>query len=553
MTRSSHYYMPGAYLDSQATGIHPSVFRPPISSSAASSMHLAQSAASLVSENASSAMQAKRKRNQNDSSREQTPLQEWSGSDVNMNMDGAADHVRRLDTPAAGGLEGANLGRYTLAGQLETPGGAARSGENGSLENSLYSDSDYRKALGSKRPFAETESPANGHPNLLVNPNRETEPSEGWSKLAFSTIGGVVGKFWEFCKTGAFKGFYAGGGEGYALNNHLDSKQQAPRACDPRAANGANIQEAPNANGYFPTFNPSAVANHMVPGGFPQSDYAPYRPECFENTMTPDSTPSRPAAKRRQLDEADELRRNWIVVDEPASTRKRNPRPVSRVSARGPSRSSRPSISTGRRISVPASRLHSTPTAAAAAAAATAASPRRTPHAYQNRISHAGSPSLSPREPASFASARLSFSTPSSPAVPSPSRIPVPSRPAGGGVIGPNPFARPSSSADSYHRRDRSGDAGGAPYTHRRTQSGASAASPRAPKTRDEAILLDSPRLTPEAKKLAAKRRRAEQDADMRMNDLNTRLKEMIRQGKEALGTKVEVMGDAGGWESDDE
>ncbi|ROT42975.1 hypothetical protein SODALDRAFT_327136 [Sodiomyces alkalinus F11] len=568
MTRSSHYQMPGAYWDSQTTGVHPGIFRPPISSSsAASSMHLVQSAASLVSENASSAMQAKRKRDRKESSREHTPLQEWSDANMNMNIDSLGSHTPHLDTPGAGRRERAISGRYTLAGQLETPGGG---GGGGGLEDSLYSDSDYRRALGSKRPFAEAESPANGHPHLLVKPDHQAGSNEGWSKLAFNTIGGVVGKFWEFCKTGAFKGFYAGGGKGYALNDHntINSNgQQAVPTWDSRTANGANMQAVQNTDGYFPSFNPSSVTDHTVPGGFPQSDYAPYSPECFENT-TPESTPSQPAAKRRQLDEGDELRRNWIVVDEPTSTRKKNnPRPISRMSARTtPSRNSRPSINTGRRISVPVSRLSSS------AAAAAAASPRRTAHANHNRISHAGSPGLSPREPASFASfsgARLSFSRPSSPGPLSPSRIPVPSRPAGSGngsgnsngngrsSLGPNPFARPSSSADSYHPRNGSSDAAaaGAPhFTHRRTQSGASAATSRAPpKPREEGILQDSPRLTPEAKKLAAKRRREEQNADMRMNDFNTRLQEMIRQGKEALGTKIEVAGDAGGWESEDD
>lgn len=64
---------------------------------------------------------------------------------------------------------------------------------------------------------------------------------------------------------------------------------------------------------------------------------------------------------------------------------------------------------------------------------------------------------------------------------------------------------------------------------------------------------MASPRLTDEAKRLAAKRRREEKDADLRMNDFNARLQAMIRQGKEALGTQIEVEGEgAAGWESDD-
>jgi len=88
--------------------------------------------------------------------------------------------------------------------------------------------------------------------------------------------------------------------------------------------------------------------------------------------------------------------------------------------------------------------------------------------------------------------------------------------------------------------------------THRRTQSGASAASGRGGRDQAEDEANASPRLTDEAKRLAAKRRREEKDADARMNDFNARLQAMIHQGKEALGTQIEVEGEGGGWESDD-
>ena len=67
-------------------------------------------------------------------------------------------------------------------------------------------------------------------------------------------------------------------------------------------------------------------------------------------------------------------------------------------------------------------------------------------------------------------------------------------------------------------------------------------------------------RLDREAQKLAARRLQAEREADLRITDFNARLREMIRQGREALGTSVEVDvlggGDGGGgggdiWEDD--
>jgi hypothetical protein len=43
-----------------------------------------------------------------------------------------------------------------------------------------------------------------------------------------------------------------------------------------------------------------------------------------------------------------------------------------------------------------------------------------------------------------------------------------------------------------------------------------------------------------------------ERDADFRMAAFNKRLQDMIRQGKEALGTTIEVDGAEGGWEDED-
>jgi hypothetical protein len=61
-----------------------------------------------------------------------------------------------------------------------------------------------------------------------------------------------------------------------------------------------------------------------------------------------------------------------------------------------------------------------------------------------------------------------------------------------------------------------------------------------------------SPRLDAEAKQLAQKKLAVERDTDLRVDAFNARLLSMIRQGKEALGTRVEVMDDVGGaWEDD--
>lgn len=51
-----------------------------------------------------------------------------------------------------------------------------------------------------------------------------------------------------------------------------------------------------------------------------------------------------------------------------------------------------------------------------------------------------------------------------------------------------------------------------------------------------------------EARKYVSRRRKEERDADERYDRLNDRLKEMIKQGKEALGTKVEIVADEEIW-----
>ncbi|PNH69578.1 hypothetical protein VD0001_g7138 [Verticillium dahliae] len=520
MTYSSHYQMPGAFFDSHTTGVHPNVFRPPTTPSASSSIHLGKSTASVGPENASLAAHVKRKRARADTSREQTPLQEWS--DANINADGLTD---RNCTPAV--KVGQPTERYTLAGQLETPGGFHAAGGNGRLDESLYSDSDYRKALGSKRHPVELDSPMNGHPTLLVKPSQQPA-GEGWSRFAFNAIGGVMGKVWEFCRGSAFTGFYAGGGTPYAMDG------QRPVPASPTKA----VTHVEKPRDYFSPENSSAFDGNdaNVPGGFPQSDYMPYNPEVLE-ALTPDSTPSRPAVKRRQVSENDELRRNWIMVDEGSPLEQ--PRTASRASLRPPSRNSRPSMTTGRRISVPVSRLNTTPSKARR-------NSLRSPHA----VSPAHTAREAPASTASCASVRSPRACSPGPLSPlSPRRIPIPSQQAGRGS---NPYSRPSSSAGHYRSNSCVTSPIRPALSHRRTHSGASAASARVQTSRDNDDNVDaSPRLSMEAKKLAAKRRKEEQDADLRINDFNYRLKEMIRQGREALGTTFEVDDDAGGWESE--
>ncbi len=64
-------------------------------------------------------------------------------------------------------------------------------------------------------------------------------------------------------------------------------------------------------------------------------------------------------------------------------------------------------------------------------------------------------------------------------------------------------------------------------------------------------VFQSSPRLDPEAKKLAARRKRDDDYTDVRMNAFNKTLQDMIRQGQEALATKVSIEGE-GAWVDED-
>lgn len=588
MSFASQFHMPGAFnFDASAVPgqpLHANIFRPPPSPSA-SSYNLAKSTGSLYSDISMSTVPptglAKRKRM---SPRESTPM------DWNIAVDSAEGREQEKSREI----------RYTLAGQISaTPGAAPAGADNGLLEESVYSDVDYRRALG---PKPEAESPSDQVP---------VPRSTGWSLFPFQMIGDVVGKVWEFCKNGAFRGFHAGGGTGYNVNGSTVTETTG------------NTWTAQPDTAAQPT--ESSPVYQQPPAYLPQPVQTPYSP-AYE-ISTPDSTPQ-PAAKRRQVSANNDELRNWVVVEEPSDQKPTNLF-AAEIKAAAPRASglvrprsgyySQTSVSSHRRITAPSQRFTGgTPTI-----------PRATRPPL--RISHAGSPNLAPREPASFASPR------SSPAAQNtPSRIPV-------AIQSPtvttnvNPLAFPGttttvtaatasttttstltlkssasrpSSRQSHSRTNTRHSLGGPSSrplspsktttssisTHRRNQSSTSSArrhsmlvpalsaaaassssqsSSSIPKPvnhkqthspnnhaphPDPLMLLTSngspSRLDAEARQLAQRRMAAERDADAKVDAFNARLLSMIRQGREALGTKVEVemeMGEGGGgWEDDD-
>ncbi|KAI0109754.1 hypothetical protein F4814DRAFT_424516 [Daldinia grandis] len=509
--------MPGAFHfeplndGSSLPGVHPGMFRPPISPSPSSSLYLSKSTNSLHSDASTLGFNAKRKRR---GPRESRLFNTWGTNrgDAASNIDNKHQEEVEVD-----GLAGGEGRKYVLAGQVEAPNGVAPGTFMDAMEDSIYSDVDYRRALGPKCVPAKIEPSAiNATSTILPSSPPRTRQTNGWGSIALSTIGGVVGKVFQFCKTGMFRGFYAGGGRGYGIKT-------PPR--QPSPTNGqvwCNEHDIPT----LPDFSSSTA-----PIEIHQSHYFP----AHHRQESPESSPP-PAAKRRQIDTGtpgDELRRNWVMVREsPEKTR-----PQSRASQASTFRTSQqetfPPV-LRRRISRPVSRVN------------TPSHTRR----QSSRISHVGTTPASNNEPASFASPRAQ-----SPAVSlhTPSRIPLPSQPQSPSVFSASRIPQPASliPSPSIHPR----------RSHGRNHSTASAASGtssiRIRKGDSTQEVKDySPRLDTEAKTLAAKRLQEEMETDMRMNDFNARLRDMIRQGKEALGTKVDVemhddMEGVGTWEDE--
>lgn len=260
--------------------------------------------------------------------------------------------------------------QYRLAGGLDTPTGAfalamdrndsyatspelpLRGGRGWGRSSGVSSDSYFPQAS----PLLARE--VNGRPRYHSSRSSRV----GWGKAVYN----VAGKVWEFCRANAFRGFYAGGGQGY----HVQTTPQLMSCED-------GVWEELEEKG--DVLN-SAREITSIPGCFPESEYiADYMSQNH-------TTPSRPAKKiQREKGESD-LRTDWVMIGGPSPSRSSSP---TRISARkvpalsGPGR--RPMSRAGRRPILSASRPCS---------------------------SFAGSPGLRSDRPASFASSRSPITTP---------------------------------------------------------------------------------------------------------------------------------------------
>ncbi|KAJ6788758.1 hypothetical protein PWT90_03309 [Aphanocladium album] len=455
------------------------------------------------------------------------------------------------DAPASASLFGAAavpqhtpVKAYALAGTLDTPGNA----DSEVLGESMYSDSNYRTALGSKRSRSDDDDASSGAPTSLFHHDQPDSPSQGWGTAAISVVGGVVGRVWEFCKAGAFKGFYAGGGRGFAMTetgDMVESDGPLPPADDYSYSYHYHYDDYEHrVPGHFPTSQPEYSYRATVDDAALLPSPTPVAPdEQDENQRyrAASPAPSIPAAKRRQTTHADDLGRNWVLVNDGAQQHGRSfaaatPRKLSGAYRASPrNRNYTPSVTTGRRIST-------TPNSRASMPSAARLSYRpETPSEHEQQLRPPSSASFaSPRSssPTKFAASTAGantsyYTTASTASTASPSQTHSYS----------NSQSRGGDRSGGGHRRRRSGNIANT-SAHRRANSTASAASSRGDS--NEGFNDNSPRLDAEAKHLAARRKMEERDADVRISAFNKRLQDMIRQGKEALGTTIEI-DDAGG------
>lgn len=260
--------------------------------------------------------------------------------------------------------------QYKLAGGLDTPTGAfalamdrsdtyatspelaSRGGRGWNRGSGTSSDSYFPQVS----PLLGRE--ANGRPRQHAPKTTRV----GWGKAVYN----VAGKVWGFCRDNAFRGFYAGGGQGYRM-------QATPQLMSCEQSTWEELEEKHDA-----LHSASEVIS--IPGCFPDKDFIP-------DYMSQNHTvPSRPAKKIQREQGEGDLRANWVMIDGDSPSRAFSP---TRISARKvPALSSpgrRPLSRAGRRPILPSSRPST---------------------------SFAGSPGLRSDRPASFASSRSPVTTP---------------------------------------------------------------------------------------------------------------------------------------------
>jgi hypothetical protein len=312
--RSSQY----AKTNDIRPGRHSNIFRPPLTPSSASAEHERRQSSFTPRYASSTASSSNRKRPRADSSRTSLATPYSISSNTWTNVPSTRDSMLRSDCASPPPLVNTT---YNLAGGLETPSAATDS----------YFDSRENTDFGVRRRWRASSNAQEAVPgveaHMALGGDRngktryEAPTSQSWRQFMFGIVGGVAGKVWEICTTTAFKGFHAGGGEGYNLT---PSSNDEPR----RAGSGTwEDVEIPR------TFDRCSTP---IPGQYPDEDDIDARP-----------------AKRLHTEKGSE----WVIIDSLRDTSQAST-PLSRARRKAPTPNpnpTRPAL-TSRRSLVPVSR-----------------------------------------------------------------------------------------------------------------------------------------------------------------------------------------------------
>ncbi|KAM3067464.1 hypothetical protein ACMFMG_011609 [Clarireedia jacksonii] len=418
--------------------------------------------------------------------------------------------------------------KYRLAGGLDTPQQELQNRELG--RDSDYGDIGYRKQLDEVKEDFEVDASRADQLSRNENgrPRAQTRASEGWIKpvvdVVGGMVGGVVGKVWEFCTKGAFRGFQAGGGKAYTFGSS-----------QPIENDSSQFNFEANGTTWDDEKSPAPREGTPIPGGFPGmiEDYldSDYKPR--------EASPPRPA-KRRQLSFVatpgqDEMSRNWVVIPTPQSEPEVQPSypmlppvPAGAFGAAAPSQNAKPRLQQRSSIA-----RYSMPTTSSASRRQYGNNNNTSP-SLPRPLSRAGSHSHShippPRRPTLQSTTRISQQQ-NTPYTPTQAAV-------------SNPYTNTSSFSTPRQSPSH-------PSKHTPSPSLSSRIprwTPNSPKlaTATTAAANESP-AAKEARLWQARKLQEDREADEAIRRLDNQLKAMIREGQEALGRRVDVDGGVGG------
>ena len=346
--------------------------------------------------------------------------------------------------------------RYTLAGGLDTPGAALANSYEENVQTDTTPEAGFRRGRGWSSATSLSASTVSYFPrqprrtNSKLSHRRRDDMdsstySASWSATLFSALSSATTKVWSFCTAGAFRGFYAGGGKGYALEdpNRLAESLHIPQT-------GKLLQSS-----VWQDESEADVSKAQIYPQYPLQN-------TYQNPQihTPPPSPGRPTKRLREGD----LNNDWVVIPENDNN----------------SRECSPSRNLRRKTSVASIRSPSKNSNSS-----------RPPLVQQE--SYAGPGTL--RTTASTASMRS----------------PLPSPDAESELRFPNTRKQPRVLG---HQRAKSA-----------FRSGHTASN-----------------LSPEVRKFQAKLRKIEDKEDRELQAMNDRLQALIKEGKQALGSTVEIL-----------